>query len=325
MDEKRPVVSFQHVVKQYQGGEAAVADVTLDIPRGTFAVLVGPSGSGKTTLLKTVNRLTDITAGHVLVDDRDVASVDPVALRRGIGYVIQQVGLFAHMTVADNVAVVPSLLGWDAGRIAARVDELLALVHLEPAKYRRRYPAQLSGGQAQRVGLARALAADPQILLMDEPFGAIDAIERTRLQDELAELQTRLRKSVLFVTHDVDEALRLADLLVVMRAGRVEQSGTPLDLLTGPANAFVAVLLGAEDVMRRFSVMRVGATMTPGAAPTPSTGHRIGVDRALRDAVSLMLAAGVTSLLVVDAAGASVGALSLADLQRAARPATSMR
>jgi osmoprotectant transport system ATP-binding protein len=325
MDEKRPVVSFQHVVKQYQSGESAVADVTLDIPRGTFAVLVGPSGSGKTTLLKTVNRLTEITSGHVLVDDRDVASVDPVALRRGIGYVIQQVGLFAHMTVADNVAVVPSLLGWDAGRIAARVDELLALVHLEPAKYRRRYPAQLSGGQAQRVGLARALAADPQILLMDEPFGAIDAIERARLQDELAELQARLRKSVLFVTHDVDEALRLADLLVVMRAGRLEQSGTPLDLLTGPANAFVAVLLGAEDVMRRFSVMRVGATMTPGPGPTPATGHRIGVDRALHDAVSLMLAAGVTSLLVVDAAGAPVGALSLADLQRAARPATSTR
>jgi osmoprotectant transport system ATP-binding protein len=325
MDVKRPVVSFQHVVKQYEGGEAAVADATLDIPRGTFAVLVGPSGSGKTTLLKTVNRLFEVTSGHVLVDGQDVASVDPVALRRRIGYVIQQVGLFAHMTVADNVAVVPSLIGWDAARIAARVDELLALVHLEPAKYRQRYPAQLSGGQAQRVGLARALAADPQILLMDEPFGAIDAIERARLQDELAELQSRLRKSVLFVTHDVDEALRLADLLVVMRAGRVEQSGTPLELLTGPANAFVAMLLGAEDVMRRFSVMRVGAAMMPGASPTPSTGHRIGVDRSLRDALSLMLAAGVTSLLVVDAAGAAVGALSLADLQRAARPATGTR
>jgi osmoprotectant transport system ATP-binding protein len=324
MDDKRPVVSFQHVIKRYEGGEEAVADVTLDIPRGTFAVLVGPSGSGKTTLLKTVNRLSDITSGHVLVDGEDVGSVDPVALRRRIGYVIQQVGLFAHMTVADNVAVVPSLLGWDAARIAARVDELLALVHLEPAKYRERYPAQLSGGQAQRVGLARALAADPQILLMDEPFGAIDAIERSRLQDELAELQSRLHKSVLFVTHDVDEALRLADLLVVMRAGRVEQSGTPLDLLTGPANAFVAVLLGAEDVLRRFSVMHVGAAMTPGASPTPSTGYRIGVHRTLREALSLMLAAGATSLLVVDEAGSPVGALALPDLQRAARPATSM-
>lgn len=322
MDNKQPVVAFRHVVKRYEGGEAAVADVTLDIPRGTFAVLVGPSGSGKTTLLKTVNRLFDVTSGAVLVDGQDVASIDPVALRRRIGYVIQQVGLFAHMTVADNVAVVPSLLGWDAGRIAARVDELLDLVHLEPAKYRQRYPAQLSGGQAQRVGLARALAADPQILLMDEPFGAIDAIERERLQIELAELQSRLHKSVLFVTHDVDEALRLADLLVVMRAGRVEQSGTPLELLTGPANAFVAVLLGAEDVLRRFSVMRVGAAMTPGASPTPSTGHRIGVERSLREALSLMLAAGVTSLLVVDATGSHVGALSLADLQRAARPAT---
>jgi osmoprotectant transport system ATP-binding protein len=245
MDEHSPVVSFHNVIKQYGGADAAVAGVTLDIPRGRFVVLVGPSGSGKTTLLKCVNRLSDVTSGRIVVDGEDVAAVDPVALRRRIGYVIQQVGLFAHMTVAENIAVVPSLLGWDKARTDARVDELLDLVHLEPARYRARYPAQLSGGQAQRVGLARALAADPQILLMDEPFGAIDAIERARLQDELAELQSRLRKSVLFVTHDVDEALRLADLVVVMRAGRVEQAGTPLELLTGPANAFVAALLGA--------------------------------------------------------------------------------
>ena len=325
MDEQSPVVSFQHVIKRYDGAEQAVADVSLDIPRGKFVVLVGPSGSGKTTLLKSVNRLSEVTSGHVMVDGQNVADVDPVALRRGIGYVIQQVGLFAHMTVADNVGVVPSLLGWDAARIAARVDELLELVHLEPARFRTRYPAQLSGGQAQRVGLARALAADPQILLMDEPFGAIDAIERARLQDELSELQSRLRKSVLFVTHDVEEALRLADLLVVMRSGRVEQTGTPLEVLTGPANAFVAALLGAEDVLRRFSVMRVGAIMTPGTTPTPSSGHRVGVDRSARDALELMLAAGVNSVLVVDAAGVPQGALTLADLQRAARPATTAR
>ena len=325
MDEQSPVVSFNHVVKRYEGAEAAVDDVTLDIPRGRFVVLVGPSGSGKTTLLKSVNRLSEVTSGHVMVDGQDVAAVDPVALRRRIGYVIQQVGLFAHMTVAENVAVVPSLLGWDAGRTAARVDELLDLVHLEPARYRGRYPAQLSGGQAQRVGLARALAADPQILLMDEPFGAIDAIERARLQDELAELQSRVRKSVLFVTHDVDEALRLADLLVVMRAGRVEQSGTPLELLTGPANAFVAALLGAEDVLRRFSVMRVGSIATPGPAAGPLTGHRIGVDRSARDALALMLSANVTTLLVVDAAGEARGSLTFADLERAARPASGSR
>ena len=244
-----------------------------------------------------------------------------MSLRRGIGYVIQQVGLFAHMTVAENVAVVPALLGWDPARIAARVDELLTLVHLEPERYRTRYPAQLSGGQQQRVGLARALAADPKILLMDEPFGAIDAIERERLQGELAELQARLHKTILFVTHDVEEALRLADLLVVMRAGRIEQSGTPLDLLTGPANVFVAALLDADDVLRRFSVMNVASIMAPAGAATVAGGHRIGAQRDLRAALALMLMAGVQSLLVVDAAGATVGVVTLADITRAARPA----
>ena len=192
MADARAAIAFDHVVKVYPNGEHAVNDVSLEIPPGTFAVFVGPSGSGKTTLLKTINRLYDVTSGRVLVDGVDVATTDPVALRRGIGYVIQQVGLFPHMTIAENIAVVPSLLGWDRARIDARVDELLALVHLEPERYRQRYPSQLSGGQQQRIGLARALAADPQILLMDEPFGALDAIERERLQHELAELHARL-------------------------------------------------------------------------------------------------------------------------------------
>jgi len=326
MADARAAIAFKHVVKVYPNGEHAVNDVSLEIPPGTFAVFVGPSGSGKTTLLKTINRLYDVTSGRVLVDGVDVATTDPVALRRGIGYVIQQVGLFPHMTIAENIAVVPSLLGWERARIAARVDELLSLVHLEPERYRQRYPTQLSGGQQQRVGLARALAADPQIMLMDEPFGALDAIERERLQHELAELHARLHKTIAFVTHDVDEALRLADLLVVMRTGRVEQAGTPLDIITGPANVFVAALLNADDVMRRFSVMKVGSVMSPaGEAPLPSTGHRISVDRDLRTALSLMISAGVQSLLVVDAAGAPVGSLTLADLQRAAKPATQKR
>ncbi len=323
MPDAQPAIAFDHVVKTYPGGEHAVNDVSLDIASGTFAVLVGPSGSGKTTLLKTVNRLYELTSGRVLVDGVDVSTTDPVALRRGIGYVIQQVGLFAHMTVADNVAVVPALLHWDRARIDARVDELLDLVHLDPAQYRGRYPAQLSGGQQQRVGLARALAADPKILLMDEPFGALDAIERERLQHELAALHARLHKTLLFVTHDVDEALRLADLLVVMRSGRIEQAGTPLEIITGPANVFVAALLNADDVMRRFSVMKVASAMSEAGSSPPATGHRIGVDRDLRTALSLMMQAGVQSLLVVDARGAPVGSLTLADLQRAARPATS--
>ena len=322
MPDATPAIAFDHAVKTYPGGDHAVNDVSLEIASGTFAVLVGPSGSGKTTLLKTVNRLYDLTAGRVLVDGVDVTSVDPVPLRRGIGYVIQQVGLFAHMTVADNIAVVPSLLHWDRARIAARVDELLALMNLEPQQYRSRYPAQLSGGQQQRVGLARALAADPKILLMDEPFGALDAIERERLQAELAALHARLHKTVLFVTHDVDEALRLADVLVVMRGGRIEQAGTPLEIITGPANVFVAALLNADDVMRRFSVMKVSAAMSAAGSSTPASGHRIGVDRDLRTALSLMMQAGVESLLVVDARGSPLGSLTLADIRRAARPAT---
>jgi osmoprotectant transport system ATP-binding protein len=322
MPEGRAAIAFEHVVKAYRPGEPAVDDVSLEIPAGTFAVLVGPSGSGKTTLMKTVNRLFDVSSGRVFVDGADVSSIDPVALRRRIGYVIQQVGLFAHMTVAENIAVVPSLLAWDTARTSARVDELLALVHLEPARYRERYPAQLSGGEAQRVGLARALAADPQILLMDEPFGAIDAIERARLQGELAELQSRLRKTILFVTHDVEEALRLADLLIVMRAGRIEQSGTPLEVITGPANVFVAALLDADDVLRRLSLMPVSGALIAGTAATvPASGHRIGVDRDLRTALSLMIAGNAASLLVVDRAGAPAGVLTLADIQRAARPA----
>jgi osmoprotectant transport system ATP-binding protein len=314
-------VVFDHVVKQYESGQKAVDDVSLEIPRGSFAVFVGPSGSGKTTLLRTVNRMVELTSGRVLVDDVDTASTDPVRLRRGIGYVIQQIGLFAHMTVAQNIAVVPSLLGWEKARTSARVDELLELVHLEPARYRARYPAQLSGGEAQRVGIARALAADPQIMLMDEPFGALDAIERERLQGEIAEIQARLAKTVLFVTHDVAEALRLASLLVVMRAGRIEQSGAPLAIMQGPANAFVGALLNADDVLQRFSVIKVAAVMSAGMTQ-PASGQRIGAERDLRTALSLMLATGVESLLVVDARGTPLGLVTMNDLKRAARPRT---
>ena len=330
-------VVFDRVVKQYESGQRAVDDVSLEIPHGSFTVFVGPSGSGKTTLLKTVNRMIELDEGRVLVGGRDSSSVDPVLLRRGIGYVIQQIGLFGHMTVADNVACVPSLLGWEKSRIAARVEELLSLVHLEPARYRDRYPAQLSGGEAQRVGIARALAADPQIMLMDEPFGALDAIERERLQGEIADIQARLAKTILFVTHDVAEALRLASLLVVMRAGRVEQAGAPLAIMQGPANAFVGALLNADDVVQRFSIMKVSVVMQSGTASAAASkgmsaetsgqrisadasGQRIGSDRDLRSALSLMLETGADSLLVVDERGASLGRLTMSDLRRAARP-----
>ena len=219
-------------------------------------MLLGPSGCGKSTLLRTVNRLVVPEAGTVCVGDRDVASQDAVQLRRGIGYVIQAVGLFAHMTVAQNVAVVPSLLGWPRERIAARVDELLDLVGLDPQRYRDRYPRQLSGGEQQRVGVARAIAAEPPVLLMDEPFGAVDAIVRRSLQDEIKRIASSLHTTILFVTHDVDEALRLADRIVVMREGRIEQQGTPEEILRSPATAYVSQLFAVDPELRRYDALR---------------------------------------------------------------------
>jgi len=240
------MIEFEKVSKVYPGGVTAVRDFTLTIKKGELVCLIGPSGCGKTTTMKMVNRLIEPTSGRILVDGQDVGRVDPVALRRRIGYVIQQIGLFPHMTIAENIAVVPRLLGWQRERIDRRVDELLRLVDMDPASYRDRYPRELSGGQQQRVGVLRALAAEPDIILMDEPFGALDPITRESLQDELKELQQRLHKTILFVTHDMDEALKLADRIVVMRAGEIVQVGTPEELLRSPADDFVAAFVGKE-------------------------------------------------------------------------------
>lgn len=233
----------------------AVDDVSVEIPAGSFTVLLGPSGCGKSTLLRTVNRLVTPQSGRIFVGDDDVAALDPVALRRGIGYVIQAVGLFAHMTVAQNIGVVPSLLQWDTARIAARIDELLSLVGLDPARYRSRYPRELSGGEQQRVGVARAIAAEPAVLLMDEPFGAVDAIVRRSLQDEIRRIASALNTTILFVTHDVDEALRLADRIVVMREGRIEQSGAPEEILRNPT-PYVARIFAIDPELRRYDALR---------------------------------------------------------------------
>lgn len=297
----------------------AVDEVTFDVPAGTFVVLLGPSGCGKTTLLKMVNRLIEPTAGEVLLDGVEVGQLPVTALRRQIGYVIQQVGLFPHMTVERNIAVVPELLAWPRARIQARVEELLALVGLPPGEYARRYPAQLSGGQQQRVGLARALAADPKFMLMDEPFGAIDAITRASLQAEMLRVQRRLRKTVLFVTHDVEEALRLADYIVILRAGRVVQTGTPLELLTHPADAFVRELVGADDIVRQLGVVRVETAMTPfGAGETPDVAPTVGCMDDLRHALSTMLQTGAEVLTVVDGSE-PVGRLTLDEIRLSAQ------
>jgi osmoprotectant transport system ATP-binding protein len=249
-------IELRGVGVTYPGGTTAVHAVDLTIDAGAFTVFLGPSGSGKSTLVRTINRLIEPTSGTVLLDGVDVRTLDPVALRRGIGYVIQAVGLFPHLTIAANVGIVPQLLGWDRARIAARVDALLALVQLEPARYRDRHPRELSGGEQQRVGVARALAAEPRVLLMDEPFGAVDAIVRASLQDEIRRIHRELGTTIVFVTHDVDEALRLADRIVVIAAGAIAQADRPDRLLAAPASDLVRALVGIDAASRRFAVER---------------------------------------------------------------------
>jgi osmoprotectant transport system ATP-binding protein len=317
----RAAIVFDHVVKRFAGmSRPAVADVTLAVPEGHLVVLLGPSGCGKTTLLRLVNRLIEHDQGTIQVGGRDINSVPVTELRRGIGYVIQSVGLFPHMRVDANIATVPRLLGWDAARIRRRVDELLELVGLPPDEYRRRYPAQLSGGQQQRVGLARAMAADPAIMLMDEPFAAIDNITRRRLQDELIRIQRTVRKTTLFVTHDVEEALRLADEIAVMNAGYVVQYDTPLRILTDPADAFVAELVGSEDVLRRLSLLTVASAMQP---PRPTRGDlpALAPDDDLRAALILLLRTGADALPVHTPDGVAVGTLPLDTIRALTRPA----
>ena len=254
------VVAFEHVTKRYGGPDAppAVDDLTLTVPAGEICVLVGPSGCGKTTSMKMVNRLIEPTSGRITIGGEDVASLPAVELRRRIGYVIQQVGLFPHLTVGENVAVVPKLLRWSEARIRERRDELLDLIGLEPAEYRDRYPGELSGGERQRVGVARALAADPPVMLMDEPFGAVDPIRRDRLQNEFLRLQEQVRKTVIFVTHDVDEAIKMADRIAILqRGGILAQYDTPAAILANPASEFVERFVGADRGLKRLSLGRV--------------------------------------------------------------------
>jgi osmoprotectant transport system ATP-binding protein len=269
-------VEFVHVSKHYdaraKGTPGAVNDLSLRVPAGRICVLVGPSGCGKTTSLKMVNRLIEPSSGQILLDGVDTATRDVTDLRRSIGYVIQQVGLFPHQTIGENVVVVPGLLGWSAARRRERADELLELVGLNPARYRDRYPSQLSGGERQRVGVARALAADPPIMLMDEPFGAVDPIVRDRLQNEFLRLQEELAKTILFVTHDIDEAIKMGDLVAVMKTGgHLAQYGPPAEILAAPADEFVARFVGADRGLKRLSLSRVG-DLEPGPAVTAQVG-----------------------------------------------------
>jgi osmoprotectant transport system ATP-binding protein len=311
-------VVFDEATKVYPGqGAPALCDLSLRIPAGEICMLVGPSGAGKTTALKLINRLLEPSSGDVLVDGRSVRSHDPTELRRHVGYVIQQVGLFPHQTVAGNIATVPRLLGWDKPRIADRVRELLELVGLDPEADARRYPSQLSGGQQQRVGLARAMAADPLVMLLDEPFGALDPITRMRLQQEFLRLHGEVRKTVVFVTHDIDEAIRMGDRIAILRHdGHLAQYDRPDRLLAHPADDFVARFVGADRELKRLSLRRLADLDLP-PAPSEEGYERIPCDTTLRDALSRMLPDPDRPLLVVDAGGRAAGLVTIDRIARA--------
>ncbi len=305
-------VEFEHVTKVYgrtaPNVPGAVNDLSFVVPAGRICVLVGPSGCGKTTSLKMVNRLIEPTGGRIVIDGVDAATRDLTELRRSIGYVIQSTGLFPHLTIGANVAVVPGLLGWDARRQRERTDELLALVGLDPARYRERYPSQLSGGERQRIGVARALAADPPVMLMDEPFGAVDPIVRGRLQDEFLRLQADLAKTILFVTHDIDEAIKMGDLVAVLQAGgRLAQFGPPAEILAAPASEFVARFVGTDRGLKRLSLVRIGDVPWT----TPVTAHP-GDDAA--DIRRRVAADQLAYLLLLDQDGRPIGWVDYDDL-----------
>jgi osmoprotectant transport system ATP-binding protein len=284
------------------------------VPAGEVCVLVGPSGCGKTTAMRLVNRMIELSAGDILLDGRSVREREPAELRREVGYAIQQIGLFPHRTVAENIATVPRLLGWDAARIRGRVDELLELIDLDPEEMRHRYPAQLSGGQRQRVGVARAIAADPPLLLMDEPFGAIDPITRDRLQNEFLRLQREIRKTVVFVTHDIDEAIKMGDRIAVLRTGgEIAQYASPEELLLAPADAFVEDFVGADRGLKRLALQRVREVRL-WRAPLVRAGEPMA---AAREAIA---ASEVPWALLVDAAGRPLGWLDEHDLGRESVP-----
>ncbi|NLZ93314.1 MAG: betaine/proline/choline family ABC transporter ATP-binding protein [Firmicutes bacterium] len=303
------MVRFENVSKKYNQLEV-VKNLNLEINEGELVTLIGPSGCGKTTTLKMINRLIEPTSGTIYVNGEDIRKQDPVQLRRGIGYVIQQIGLFPNMTIAQNIAVVGKLLGWSKEKAAARVEELLEMVNMDPASYMDRYPKELSGGQQQRIGVLRALAANPKIILMDEPFGALDPITREQLQGELKKLQAQLHKTIVFVTHDMDEALKIADRIVLMRDGEIVQAATPDQILRNPANDFVASFIGKDRLLRSPDEVKVEEVMIT----DPVT---IEYNRGLAEALERMRKSRVDSLMVVDDLGSLLGVVTIKDVQSA--------
>jgi osmoprotectant transport system ATP-binding protein len=312
------MIEFRGVSKTYPGSsQPVVNDLSFEVLDGEICVLVGPSGCGKTTSMRMVNRLIEPSEGEILIDGEPNTAMSGTRLRRGIGYAIQQIGLFPHRTIADNIATVPHLLEWDKDRIAARVDELLELVGLDPEQYRDRYPAELSGGQQQRVGVARALAADPPIMLMDEPFGAVDPINRSRLQDEFLRIQGEIKKTIVFVTHDIDEAIKMGDKIAILKEGGIlAQYDTPENILATPNSEFVSSFVGADRVLKRLSLLHVSDMELD-----PPNGYgdrmpRLSERMNLKDALSELIGSGAERGVVVANGDGVRGTLSISNIQR---------
>ncbi len=316
-------IAFMEVTRQYKGASSPAVDaVSFEVPEGAVCMLLGTSGSGKTTLLRMVNRLIEPTAGAIFIDGKNILKENPIELRRSMGYVIQQVGLFPHMNIEENINITARISGgWSREDLRKRADQLLELVGLPAQEYRKRFPRQLSGGQQQRVGLARALATDPAVLLMDEPFGALDAITRERMQEELLRIQRGVRKTVLFVTHDVEEAFKMGDLIAVLSEGKLVQIGSPIELLTNPANSFVSRLVGAENTLRQLQYLPVTSALDekPDAVSSAHWGDlaTCSSDATLLDAMLQLLSNKAPALAIVDAhSQETLGLVTLASINR---------
>jgi osmoprotectant transport system ATP-binding protein len=305
------MIDLEALTKSFPGAPRPAVDrLTLTIPAGEVCVLIGPSGCGKTTTMRMINRMIEPDAGTISVEGRNVLHINPVELRRSIGYVIQQVGLFPHWSIADNIATVPRLLRWEPTRTGARVDELLSLVGMEPGQYRQRFPRELSGGQKQRVGVARALAADPPVMLMDEPFGALDPITRTRLQSEFLRILRGLKKTIVFVTHDIDEAIKMGDRIAIMKDGELVQYDTPEQILARPVDAFVDEFVGSDRALKRLALIPAADLITTDIR-VGDASPRLAANASARDALSAMLAAGADSATLIDGNGVPRGTVTL--------------